>query len=141
MFTLYTQINGHVEPHRLKYMVIFFVFIIVDLIYNVYTGQMSIPLVCKLLCLHDFLISAENLLPVLRWTELLQGAVKGLQFFPHLAQRVLDLAGLIQNLHAAGKGVVANCKGPLDGCGVSPGERSMSVNSCMDTDRWHKTQL
>lgn len=62
--------------------------------------------------------------------------MKGLQFFPHLAQRVLDLAGLIQNLHAAGKGVVANCKGPLDGRGVSPGESegSMTVNRCVDTD-------
>lgn len=59
--------NSHVEPHRVEYIVIFFVlFKIVDLIYNIYTGQMSIPSVCKLLCLHDFLISAENLLPVSR---------------------------------------------------------------------------
>lgn len=77
---------------------------------------MSCPFVCVIL------ISAENPFLVSRGAELLQGAVKGLQLFPHLAQSVLDLAGLIQNLHAAGKGVVANCEGALDGCGVSPGE-------------------
>lgn len=60
-------------------------------------------------------ISAE-----LRWAELLQGAVQGLQLLSHLAQSVLDLTGPIQDVHAAGKGVVAHRKGTLDGCGVPP---------------------
>lgn len=97
-------------------------FIILDLICIVYTGQTSASLACKFLRLHDFLISAENLLMVLTRAELLQGAVKGLQVFSHLAQSVLDLAGLIQDLHAAGKGVVANGEGALDGCRESPAE-------------------
>lgn len=48
--------------------------------------------------------------------------MEGLQLLPHLAQGVLDLTRLIQNFHAAGEGVVANRKGPLDGCRVSPGQ-------------------
>lgn len=50
--------------------------------------------------------------------------MQGLQVLSHLAQGVLDLTGLIQNLHAGGKRVVAHRKRTFDGCRVSP----MGVN-------------
>lgn len=59
----------------------------------------------------------ESLSPGLRQSDLLQGTLQGLQVFMHLAQSALDLARLVQNLHAAGKGVVVNCEGALDGRG------------------------
>lgn len=99
--------------------------------FRIKSGQMSVPAVCR-----------TFLSLVLRWAELLQGAVESLQVLPHLTQRVLDLAGLIQNLHAAGKWVVANCKGTLDGCRVSPGEVKAvwGFNRCTGTD-WNTTYL
>lgn len=63
----------------------------------------------------------DNLLVASRRAQLLQGVLKDLQVLPHLAQRILDPAGLIQDLHRAGKGVVAHCKWPLDGGRVPPG--------------------
>lgn len=63
----------------------------------------------------------------LRWAQFLQGTLKGLQVFSHLAQSILDFVGLIQNLHTAGKWVVANCEGSLDGRRVSPGEVNKEV--------------
>jgi len=53
--------------------------------------------------------------------------VKGLQVLSHLAQSVQDLARLVQKLHAAGKGVVANCKGAVDVGGVFPVERNACI--------------
>lgn len=86
--TLYTQLNGPVEPYKSHY------------------------------------IRRRNLIkmspPVLRRAELLQGAVQGLELLPHLAQGVLDFTGLIQDLHAAGEGVIADCEGALDVCRVFP---------------------
>lgn len=56
-----------------------------------------------------------------RGAQLLQGILKDLQILPHPAQSILDPARLIQNLHRAGKRVVAHCKWPLDGGRVPPG--------------------
>lgn len=76
------------------------------------------------LLLASLSLSSVSLQRVCSWSlgraELLQGSLQGLQVFSHLAQSVLDLAGLVQNLHAAGKGVVTNGKGTLDGCRVLP---------------------
>lgn len=107
------------EPHKHDYIVIIFVF------FRIKSGQMSVPAVCM-----------TFLSLVLRGAELLQGAVESLQVLPHPTQRVLDLAGLIQNLHAAGKWVIANCKGTLDGCRVSPGEvkAARGFSRCTGTD-------
>lgn len=52
--------------------------------------------------------------------------MEGLQVFSHLAQSGLDLSGLIQDLHAAGKGVIADCEGALDVGRVFPVE----INEC-----------
>lgn len=64
---------------------------------------------------------SDNLFQSSGWAELLQGAVKGLQLFPHLAQGILNLLRLIQNLHAASEGLIADRKWPLNGRRVSPG--------------------
>lgn len=79
-----------------------------------FTGRIFIIL------LGGFCLTLQCLLLVLRWAEPLQGTVQGLQVLSYVAQSVLDLAGLVQYLHAAGKGVVANCKGTLDGFRVPP---------------------
>lgn len=55
-----------------------------------------------------------------RPAQLLQGVLKAPQLLPHLAQSVLDPAGLVQNLHRAGKRVVAHRERPLDGSRVPP---------------------
>lgn len=70
--------------------------------------------------LHKEEKSYTNVSLVLRRAELLQGAVQGLEVLPHLAQGVLDFTGLIQDLHAAGEGVIADCEGALDVCRVFP---------------------
>jgi len=58
-----------------------------------------------------------------RGAEPLQGSVEGLQVFPHVAQALLDLAGPVQNLHAAGERVVSEREGPLDAGREPPEEQ------------------
>lgn len=87
-------------------------------------------IIANFLSMIAFFSFSEHLFQFLGCAEFLQGAVKSLQLFPHLAQGILNLLRLIQNLNAAGKWVIANPKGALDGRWVSPNGGWIKMRVC-----------